>query len=312
MNTKCKAAHFLRAALVLCLIGIPVAGLAQTFYDNEYTWSNSDSTLNIRRSDHFRFIWGNGQNPDTSSEYSSMTEQLAQGDMQAFEHAYHQIFDAAPGGVGFRPPNESTNPAYRDGRYYRVNMTYNNTGIYAGGGWGTMDSYGFPWLAVNPAGMRYDPQPDASFHEFIHTVLINCQGFNNTPWDGEWHESTDDWLDDQTYFYAGMGNYGTWHNFTLTNGRCYYDSYLFDELLYEDPALGTPFIVTLWTQANGGSGEYMFDAMARLWPGSMPDAYNEIKDRLGKMAAKNVTWDYWGKQYLSHDDNIHHRRQSIQ
>ena len=290
-------ARLVRAIIALCLCIIPSACSAQTFYDNERTWSNSDPTLNVRRSDHFRFIWGNGTNLDTSSEYTSLTEQLVQGDLQAYEHAYHQIFDAAPGGVGFRPPNESNNPAYRDGRYYRANMTYNNTGIYAGGGWGTQDDYGFPWFAVNPAGMRYDPQPDASFHEYIHTVLINAAGFNNTPWDGMWHEATDDWLDDQTYMYAGMGGYAQWHHFTLPNGRAYYDAYLLPEVLYEDPNLGAPFIVKLWTQANGGSGEYMFDAMARLWPVGEADPYNAVKDHIGITATHNVTWDYLYKQY---------------
>jgi len=273
-------------------------GNAQTFYDNEYIWSNSDPTLNVRRSEHFRLIWGNGQNSGTSSEYNSVTEQLIQGNLQAFEHSWHLLFDAQPGGlVGFRAPNESNNPAYRDGRYYRTNLTLNNAGIYEGGGWGTMDSYGFPWFAVNPAGLRYDPSPDASLHEFIHTVFINAGGFNNTPWDGQWHESTVDWLGVFSYWYAGMGNYSMFHNFSLPNGRCHYDSWLFPELLYEDPRYGTQFLTKVWTQANGGSGEYMFDAMIRLHPAGEPDPTNAIKDCLGSMAARNVTWDYLGKQY---------------
>ena len=41
----------------------------------------------------------------------------------------------------------------------------------------------------------------------------------------------------------------------------------------------------------------MFDAMVRLHPGGESDPYNAIKDCLGKYAAKNLTWDYLGKQY---------------
>ncbi|MCX6343585.1 MAG: DUF6055 domain-containing protein [Armatimonadetes bacterium] len=286
-----------RAMFALFLLVICGSASAQVFYDNEYIWSNTDPTLNVRRSEHFRFVWGNGQNPDTSSEYNSVTEALIQGNLQAFEHEWHATFDAPPGGVGFRQANESINATYRDGRFYRTNLTLNNTGIYAGGGWGTLDDYGFPWFAVNPAGLHYDPQPDASFHEYLHTVVINAAGFNNTPWDGMWHECTIDWLGVPSYWYAGMGGYAIQHNFTLPNGRAYYDAWLWDEILYEDPRYGTDFITKLWTQANGSSGEYMFDAIVRLHPAGEPDPTNSIKDLLGMMAARNVTWDYQGKQY---------------
>ncbi|MBM4036428.1 MAG: hypothetical protein FJ291_32230, partial [Planctomycetes bacterium] len=55
------------------------------------------------------------------------------------------------------------------------------------------------------------------------------------------------------------------------------------------------FINKVWTQARGAKSkgaEYLFDALVRLDTSGSPDPYNAIKDAIGRMAARSVTWDY--------------------
>ena len=157
-------AGLVKAVLVVCLIGLPAMSLAQTWLDNTCVWPDNDPTINVRRSDHFRIVWGNGQNPNTSSQYSYVTEDMVQGNLQEFEHAWHVLHDAAPNGAGLHIPWQSNNPVYQDGNSYRDNFEFFNTGIDAGGGTGTMDAYGFPWFGGSPPDLRYDPSPDSSLH----------------------------------------------------------------------------------------------------------------------------------------------------
>ena len=86
-------------------------------------------------------------------------------------------------------------------------------------------------------------------------MLINAGGFNNTPYDGYWHESTDDWIGTLSYWYAVMDGFSVFHNLTLPHGRDQYDSWLFPAYLYENPTYGMTFMNTLWEQAHGSSGE---------------------------------------------------------
>jgi hypothetical protein len=126
--------------------------------------------------------------------------------------------------------------------------------------------------------------------------LINGGGFNDTPYDGMWHEATANWVQLQfSNNHPGPGGVGTQPYLSVPHGRNYYDTWQIWECFREDPRYGSAYIGRLWTEAKGNKAkgaEYMFDAMVRLDPTGSPDPYNNIKDVVGHMAAKNVMWDY--------------------
>ncbi|MEI7899977.1 MAG: DUF6055 domain-containing protein [bacterium] len=287
---------------VIALLFVCVTSKAQTaappWQDNERQFKSDDPKYNFRRSEHFRIGWGQGAaaKKEENADFTSVAEQLVQGNLHMLEQVWHRYHDPLPRGLGFHTPGVSSNPKHQDGKAYRANLLMNNTGIWAGGAWGSCDEWGLPLFALPPSYLSYNPPSGATPHEYGHTVLINAAGFNDTPYDGMWHEATANWL--QLQFlncYSGPGGVGTQPYLSLPHGRNYYDAWQIWEYFKEDPAYGYAFVSKLWTQANGSrakGAEYIFDAMVRLDPTGSPDAYNAIKDVIGRVAARNVMWDY--------------------
>ena len=294
------------AGLLLCLYSLSsVAGEPpRTWLDNERKFKSDDPSYNFRRSEHFRIIWGKGaaKKNEENADFSKVTEELVQGNLQMLEQVWHKYHDPLPKGMGFHPPGGSCNPKYQDEKLYRANLMMNNTGIWAGGAWGACDDWGFQLFALPPTYLRFDPPSGATPHEYGHTVLINAGGFNETPYDGMWHEASVNWLMLQfENSYPGPGAVGTQPYLSVPHGRNYYDSWQIWEYFKEDPRYGYAFFNKLWTQANGNKakgGEYIFDAMVRLDTSGSPDPYNAIKYVIGKMAARNVMWDYERQPFL--------------
>jgi len=266
--------------------------------DNERKFKSDDPALNFRRSEHFRIAWGQGAGAkkEENADFAGVTEQLVQGNLQMLEKVWHRYHDPVPGGLGFHHPGISSNAKDQDGNCYRANLTMNNTGIWAGGAWGSCDEWGLPMFALPPSYLAYDPPSGATPHEYGHTALINAGGFNDTPYDGMWHEATANWLMLQfNNSYPGPGGIGTQPFLSLPHGRNYYDAWLIWEYFRETPGYGSAFVNKMWCEAHGSKnkgGEYIFDAMVRLDPSGSPDSYNSIKDAIGNMAARSVTWDY--------------------
>lgn len=287
-------------ALALFLLAA-TAGCAQSWLDNNRDWTTSslNPDVNSRSSDHFQVFWGNADstNPDLNTDFGQVTEQLAQGNLQMLEQEFHVLFDPlASGGLAIHPPSQSLNPTYQDGNFYRAKLGMNQTGIWGGGAWGSCDGYGFPIFGLPPSYLRFDPPSGATPHEYGHTIWINHMGFNNTPWDGDWHEAMANWtmlqLDND---YPPVGNTVYSHAGSLPHGRNYYDAWPIMEFLKDDPNYGSTFVDTLWLQAHGDQTKYnppesMFQAMARLCGAT--DGSNTIKDELGRMQAHCLTWDF--------------------
>jgi hypothetical protein len=269
-----------------------------TWRDNQRKFKSNDPDYNFRRSEHFRIAWGKGaaKRKDENADFARVTEQLAQGNLQMLERVWHCLHDPPPRGLGFHVPGESSNAQHRDSSSYRANLMMNNTGIWAGGAWGSCDEWGLPLFALPPAYLAFDPPSGATPHEYGHTVLINAAGFNDTPYDGMWHEATANWL--QLQFlnsYPGPGGVGMQPFLSVPHGRNYYDSWQLWEYFLEQPQYGAAFINKVWTQGRGSrqkGAEYIFDAMVRLDTSGSPDPYSAIKDAIGQMAARNVMWDY--------------------
>ena len=294
------------AGLVLgvCFVPAPAEEKAPAWQDNERKFRSDSPDYNFRRSEHFRILWGKGAGKDKNenADFSRVTEELVQGNLQMLEQLWHKLHDPAPKGMGFHIPGNSCNLKFQDAGRYRANLVMNNTGIWAGGAWGACDEWGFPLFALPPTYLRFDPPSGATPHEYGHTVIINAGGFNETPYDGMWHEATANWL--QLQFensYPGPGGVGTQPFLSVPHGRNYYDSWQIWEYFKEDPRYGYAFVNKVWTQGRGNKAkgaEYIFDAMARLDDSGSPDHYNAIKDALGRMAARNVMWDYERQPYF--------------
>lgn len=291
----------LSAGLLLVAAGLAVIAAGEgepPWRDNERKFKSNDAALNFRRSEHFRLSWGQGAagKKEENADFAGVSEQLVQGNLQMLESVWHRFHDAEPRGLGFHTPGISSNAKDRDGNSYRANLMMNNTGIWAGGAWGSCDEWGLPMFALPPAYLAYDPPSGATPHEYGHTVLINAAGFNDTPYDGMWHEATANWLMLQfNNSYPGPGGVGTQPFLSLPHGRNYYDAWQLWEYFRETPGYGNAYVNKIWTEARGSrskGAEYIFDAMVRLDPSGSPDSYNLIKDALGHMAARNVMWDY--------------------
>lgn len=299
--------------LLRLISGILVASLASTtgnpsapWVDNEQKFRSNDPSLNVRRSDHFRILWGQGtgNNPDENTDFKGVSEELVRGNLQMLESVWQRFHQPPPYGLGFHIPGESSIRKSRDGRNYRANLLMNNTGIWAGGAWGSCDEFGLPLFALPPSYLAYDPPSGATPHEYAHTVLINAAAFNDTPYDGMWHEATANWLMLQfNNNYPGPGGVGMQPFLSVPHGRNYYDCWQLWEYFRETPPYGTSFINRIWTEGRGSrrqGAEYIYDAMVRLHPPGSPDPYNAIKDAIGHMAARNVMWDYQRQPFFQH------------
>ncbi len=258
--------------------------------DNNRQFKSDDPKLAVRRSEHFRIVWGQGLGEGAvAGDYGRVTEQLVQSNLQYLE----KIWSFYHGKLGFHMPYQSSNPAQRDGKNYRGTLVLHNTGIWEGGAWGTCDEWGIPLFAMSPPFLQTDPPSTATPHEYAHTVWINAAGFNDTPYDGMWHEAMANWSALQHInSYPNPGGVGTTPYLSQPHGRNYYDAWALFENLREDKRYGLPFMSKLWLQAKGKDKEYIFDAIARLIPYGETDPKNAVKDLLGTMARKAVTWDY--------------------
>lgn len=276
---------------------------AQAWLDNNRDWniSSLNPNVNSRSSDHFRIFWGNADNSnaDLNTDFSQVSEQLAQGNLQMLEIQWHILHDPiASGGMGIQAPAQSANSAYWDGNSYRDTLGMNQTGLWGGGAWGGADAWGFPIFGLPPSYLRFDPPSGATPHEYGHTVFITAGGFNNTPYDGMWHEAMANWLELQIdNDYPTVGNTVLAHAGSLPHGRDYYDAWPIFEYLKDDPRWGSAFINTVMTQGHGNQSiynppEYIFDAMARLNTSGAVDSFNDIKDALGNCHAHCLTWDF--------------------
>lgn len=293
------------AVLAVTMAFVPAAerGVVSGWRDNNEPFKDPKfgedlSKIHMRRSEHFRIVWGDGSIPgeeNLNAELGNVTEQLVQGNLQMLEQVWELMRAEPPAGVGFTGGGESNDPAKRDGNHYRTNLIMNQAGLWTGGAWGSCDGAGLPMFALPVSYLRYDPPSGATPHEFGHTVLINAGGFNDTPYDGMWHEAGANWIQLQFNNAYPVPGFAIQPYLSLPHGRNYYDAWMIYEALREDPRYGYPFISKLWKEANGSrakGAEYIFDAMARLDPSGSPDGDNAIKDMIGTMAAKCVTWDY--------------------
>jgi hypothetical protein len=284
-----QARTFQRAAWLMlgCFVAAGDCAAQSNYLDNETLCRNQDPNTETRRSEHFRICFGHF-NRDTGTP---MTEQLAQGNLQMFEHMWHRWVVE----MGMRDINESvTNP---DGKKCRANfnvlMTWNDGG--GGGAYSSMDGNGFFYAMANSGYCRFDPPSGATPHEFGHVWEGSAAGFNGSDGSGAWWECTANWM--QLQFlnsYPQAGGYVANGMYYPCHGRDYYDSWTIWEAAHDDPRYGALWVNNVWTNFNTDqqAHEYIVDRMIRCDSSGSPDKAGALKDLWGDMAKKMVTWDY--------------------
>ena len=284
-------------ALSLAEITTLIGRDAEVYLSNEIYYTDASAQVNVRKSQHFRIVWGK-QDPS-----GLMTEDYVQGNLWQLENCWqrYHIYQ------GFHEPGVSVDPLYQDGNKYKVNFYISDTGLdrFVGdlGAFMGGDEHGFGYFSESPGYMRWDPPSGATYHEYAHVCEMHAQGFNTGP-SGVWWECFADWMELQfeevaVHYPDGAYTINQTSWLYQGHGRHYYDNWQIFEYLKEQPSYGYSWINTLWTQANGA---YIFDAMATLDPSSNPDKVDQVKDNFNSMAAHNINWDYGWGQYFREDD----------
>ncbi len=298
MHNRLSLRSLIFFSVVLLLVCVYSSGSAQAvtnYIDNETLYSNQDPDTETRRSDHYRFCFGH-YNRDTGTP---MTEKLAQGNLQMFEHLWQRtIVEMGLNGLG-----QSAILEKRDGNFYRVNfnvlMTWNDGG--GGGAYMSMDGNGFSYAMANTGYCRFDPPSGATPHELGHCWEGQARGFNGTDNAGAWWECTANWFQLQLLNTYPQARELLWNSmYYPAHGRDYYDSWAIWEAAREDARYGPLWINNVWTNATADqmAHEFIIERMIRLDSSGSLDKAGALKDLWGEMARKCVTWDYERQQWM--------------
>ena len=249
-------------------------------------------------SKHFRFCWDASV---ASNGYWTAT--MPHGTLRNLE----EVWKTHVWRLGFPEPSRPLGKALPySGTKYKVNLS-----TWYGGYWTGADGNNIPWLNITPDGLRVEPPTWVPPHEFGHA----CQEDGNTNGsqqvDGQFWENHANYVREQwLYYYPWNTNqsgldpyYADTSHFWVGHGRNYYLCWPFWLYLDENPdalpglgaSFGAFFTTRLWAAAK--SGEYLWDTLARLAPGTT------VQDLLGYMARRNAMWDYSHRTQLTNAAN---------
>ena len=235
-------------------------------------------------SKHFRVLW----NPSVTAK-PGWTTNVPIGTLRNLEEVWQVHIKK----LGYREPSESWTPALRDGKKYKVNLTMWHDGYWAGG-----DAGDFGWMNMTPDGLRVDPPTWVLPHEFGHVCQMHAREGGQTV-EGVWWEShanyvREAWINHYrgSFDLGGASNLDSffaasahWYH---SHGRHYYLCWPLFMYLDENPdnlpGLGGDFTARIWRETL--ANEFIYDTIQRLAPAA------SLKDLVGLMARRNVTWNY--------------------
>jgi hypothetical protein len=84
--SKVRAGVLAGLLLGTCLLPALAGETTQGWQDNERKFKSNDPDYNLRRSEHFRILWGKGagKEKNENADFSRVTEELAQGSTHDF------------------------------------------------------------------------------------------------------------------------------------------------------------------------------------------------------------------------------------
>jgi carbonic anhydrase/acetyltransferase-like protein (isoleucine patch superfamily) len=235
-------------------------------------------------SKHFRVIW----NPAVTVK-AGWTANMPAGTLRNLEEVWQVHIKK----LGYREPSESWTPALRNGNKYKVNLTMWHDGYWAGG-----DAGDFGWMNMTPDGLRVDPPTWVLPHEFGHVCQMHARVGGQTV-EGVWWESHANYVREAWInHYRGsidLGGVSNLDSFFAASAHWYHSHarhyYLcwplfmyLDENLDNLPGLGGDFTARIWRETL--PNEFIYDTIQRLAPAA------DLKDLVGLMARRNVTWNY--------------------
>lgn len=287
------------------LLGGVAAGSSQTYQDNQTIASDQDTTLETRRSVHFREYFGH-ENYDTG--LGGMSEWLAQGNLQQCEWIWYRwvvedgLMDFCHAINNTTPPASNYPPMPGN---YRANFWFLMTepGETAGGSYNGGDAHDFMYAMDNPGLCAFDPYSGTEPHEWGDCWWATAGGFNGTVL-GNLDECFGNylmlqWLNTypQAPDYLANGRYYPIH------GRDYFNSWPIFEEVRDNPTYGYPFINAVFNATNATPdqqvNEYFVNRMIRLDFSPAPDHQGAINDLWGETAKRLVTWDFQRQPWLA-------------
>lgn len=262
--------------------GDPRYWAAGEFVENNFPKEYPPGTpgVNIRCSKHIRIIYGN---------HPTMTDEYVLGNLRMFEECLKLYYLK----LGFPVPFEARDPKKRDGKKHKIDVLVGGSNLpphngremfTAGGCWGCWDGdRAMGYLACGPTYMRHTPPSGATPHELAHACQMQCNV--HSPGSGFWWEAHANWMMLQfinTYPPITIVNPNA--SFYWGHGRHYYDCWQIFEHLKDEPGFGYDFVTRLWR--DGEDMLYLWNKAEQF------AAPRSMADEWGKMARRNVTWDY--------------------
>ncbi|HET7624541.1 MAG TPA: DUF6055 domain-containing protein, partial [Verrucomicrobiae bacterium] len=248
-------------------------------------------------SKHFRIIWD-----ATVAANSFWRPNMPHGTLRNLEEIWQFYIKR----LGYREPSQSWNPASRDGKKYKVNLTTFYGGYFSGG-----DANNFGWLNITPDGLRVDPPTWVPPHEFGHVCQMHQhdggQNVDGQFWEGHANYVRERWIDfygpklpGWTDAQSGLDpNYSYLSHLWIGHGRDYYLCWpiflYFDENPDGLPDLDEGFTAKIWQTEP--AGQYFWSTAQNLMP------HVSLQDVIGYMARRNVMWDYSHRAALQAAEN---------
>jgi len=248
-----------------------------------YDPKKTKEKVNEKLTEHFRFVWGNAI--DSSAEYWA-DPKFREMNFKYFE----EIWDFYVGQIGV-PLEASPWNAKR-----KINVYISSTGLSKHKkGW----AFGAKAIMMHPRAMAEGSSVIP--HEFTHAMQLRLGGYRNSPYVGWFWECHANWSCHQFIpdYPPVLQHYSECAHYDLSSTRMNYGSWPFLQYLAENPKFGREFCYTMWLKCKKGKGsaslESPFQTLMRLGVERgvfTGDGVRGFGDVIGRMAARNVTWDY--------------------
>lgn len=256
--------------------------------DDVYAREGADAAgVERRETEHFVFHWGERRRGSGSAWFEPEFRERTIDYFEEVRDFYRDVLKAP-----------------LPGRYERSDLgAGTKTNVYVTGTGLRHHEEGFAFAAldiiIHPSALA--PGSSVVPHEFAHCVQLASTGFRNSEYVGWFWENHAEWCTHQ-YFPGHAPAFHAWlerRHYELNSSRMNYGSWMWLQLMAEDPALGPEFVFRLWTEnrknAEGASIEDPIQTTLRLLEampeiGSPEAASDRLGALIGALARRTAFW----------------------